>query len=311
MTRLCTVFLILLVSFTCGSNIGHPQDKGVNEAPDASTWMPDADLRTAVRSALGLNNSDALTHEEMMNLTELIARSASISNIAGLEHATNLTALDLRRNNVSDITPVSGLTNLTDLWLAFNQITDVSALRNLTNLKRLTLRDNQIGDITDLGSLTNLQILWLKNCGISDVSPLQNLTSLTTLRIAGNELTNAYLLGSLDSLTDIDIDIPASPDTTGPAVSISVPSGTQTSAFNATITFSETVSGFVQSDVSLTGSAASISGWSANSDNTVYTATITPTASGTVDGGRRCKCSDRCGKQPKHGGDVTNGDHRC
>ena len=282
MTRLCTVFLILLVSFTCGSNIGHPQDKGVNEAPDASTWMPDADLRTAVRSALGLNNSDALTHEEMMNLTELIARSASISNIAGLEHATNLTALDLRRNNVSDITPVSGLTNLTDLWLAFNQITDVSALRNLTNLKRLTLRDNQIGDITDLGSLTNLQILWLKNCGISDVSPLQNLTSLTTLRIAGNELTNAYLLGSLDSLTDIDIDIPASPDTTGPAVSISVPSGTQTSAFNATITFSETVSGFVQSDVSLTGSAASISRWSANSDNTVYTATITPTASGTV-----------------------------
>ena len=61
-----------------------------------------------------------------------------------------------------------------------------------------------------------------------------------------------------------------------------MPSGTQTGAFNATITFSETVSGFTQSDVSLTGSAASITGWRANSGNTVYTATITPTASGTV-----------------------------
>ena len=67
-----------------------------------------------------------------------------------------------------------------------------------------------------------------------------------------------------------------------PSVTIGVPSGTQTGAFDATITFTETVSGFVGSDVSLTGSAAGITGWRANSDNTVYTATITPTASGTV-----------------------------
>ena len=36
------------------------------------------------------------------------------------------------------------------------------------------------------------------------------------------------------------------------------------------------------SDVSLTGSAASITAWRSNSDSTVYTATITPTTSGTV-----------------------------
>ena len=72
------------------------------------------------------------------------------------------------------------------------------------------------------------------------------------------------------------------PDTTAPGVSISVPSGTQNGAFSVTITFTEAVSDFVQADVSLTGSAASITSWSANSDDTVYTATITPTASGTV-----------------------------
>ena len=71
-------------------------------------------------------------------------------------------------------------------------------------------------------------------------------------------------------------------DVDKPTVTIGVPSGVQNGAFDATITFSETVSGFVGSDVSLRGSAASITSWRANNGNTVYTATITPTASGTV-----------------------------
>ena len=66
-----------------------------------------------------------------------------------------------------------------------------------------------------------------------------------------------------------------------PSVSLSVPSGVQTGAFSVTITFSEAVSGFTQSDVSLSGTAsASITAWSANSDNTTFTAAITPTTSG-------------------------------
>ena len=113
-------------------------------------------------------------------------------------------------------------------------------------------------------------------------NPLTSLVNLERLWIAGNSLTNAHLLSSLTGLTQIDISIPDPPDTTAPSVTASAPSGTQNGAFDATITFSETVSGFTQSDVSLRGSAASITGWRANSGNTVYTVTITPTASGTV-----------------------------
>ena len=77
--------------------------------------------------------------------------------------------------------------------------------------------------------------------------------------------------------------VTVSVDTESPGVSISVPSGTQTGAFNATITFTESVSGFTQSDLSVGGTAsASITAWSANSDNTTYTATLTPTSSGSV-----------------------------
>ena len=163
-----------------------------------------------------------------------------------------------------------------------NNISSVSALSGLTNLTLLNLKENNISSISDLSGLTNLEHLRVDANSITDVQPLTSLVNLEKLWIAGNSLTNAHLLSSLTGLTYIDIPIPDPPDTTAPRVTVSVPSGTQNGAFDATITFTESVSNFVQSDVSLRGSAASITSWRANSGNTVYTATITPTARGTV-----------------------------
>ena len=251
-------------------------------ASDAAQWMPDANLRTAVRSALNLNNNDTLTQAGMANLTGLTARNAQISSLTGLEHATNLQKLDLRDNTISNISALSGLTNLESLKLKGNNISSVSALSGLTNLTLLNLKENNISSISDLSGLTNLEHLRVDANSITDVQPLTSLVNLERLWIAGNSLTNAHLLSSLTGLTQIDIPIPDPPDTTAPSVTVSVPSGTQNGAFSVTITFTESVSNFVQSDVSLNGSAASITSWRANSGNTVYTATITPTTSGTV-----------------------------
>ena len=250
--------------------------------PDPSTWLPDVNLRTAVRSALSLGNNDALTQAGMANLTGLTARNAQIGNLTGLEHATNLQKLDLRDNTISSISALSGLTNLESLKLTGNNISSVSALSGLTNLTFLNLKENNISSISTLSGLTNLEHLRVDENSITDVQPLTSLVNLNKLWIAGNSLTNAHLLSSLTGLTYIDIPIPDLPDTTAPSVTVSVPSGTQNGAFNITITFTEAVSDFVGSDVSLSGSAATITSWSANSDNTVYTATIIPTASGTV-----------------------------
>ena len=158
----------------------------------------------------------------------------------------------------------------------------MSALSGLTSLTLLNLKENNISSISTLSGLTNLEHLRVDANSITDVQPLTSLVNLERLWIAGNSLTNAHLLSSLTGLTYIDIPIPDPPDTTAPSVTVSVPSGTQNGAFNVTITFTESVSNFVQSDVSLRGSAASITSWRANSGNTVYTATITPTAKGTV-----------------------------
>ena len=270
-------FYTLLVILTLFSSWIHSAT-----ASDEADWMPDANLRTAVRSALNLNNNDALTQAGMANLTGLTARNAQISSLTGLEHATNLQKLDLRDNTISNISTLSGLTNLESLKLKGNNISSVSALSGLTNLTLLNLKENNISNISDLSGLTNLEHLRVDANSITDVQPLTRLVNLERLWITGNSLTNAHLLSSLTGLTYIDIPIPDPPDTTAPSVTVSVPSGTQNGAFSVTITFTESVSNFVQSDVSLSGSAASITGWRANSSNTVYTATITPTTSGTV-----------------------------
>ena len=67
-------------------------------------------------------------------------------------------------------------------------------------------------------------------------------------------------------------------DFDAPTVSISGPTDTQDSAFDVTITFSESVTGFEKADVAVgSGAATALSG-----SGSSYTATITPTASGTV-----------------------------
>jgi hypothetical protein len=70
---------------------------------------------------------------------------------------------------------------------------------------------------------------------------------------------------------------------TSPTVSITVSSGVQNGAFDVTVVFSEAVTGFVQSELVVTGtSGASITAWNPQTGGTDYRATITPTSSGTA-----------------------------
>ena len=199
----------------------------VADAQDASTWMPDANLRTAVRSALNLNAGDTLTQADMADLTSFTAKDAQISNITGLEHATNLESLDLRDNSIASISALSGLTSLEKLklkgndivtisalsgltsltWLGLdgNSISDLSPLEGLTSLTQLSLRSNSIRDISPLEELTSLKWLSLGLNSISDLSPLEELTSLTWLYLRSNSISDLSPLEELTSLTWLDL----------------------------------------------------------------------------------------------------------
>ena len=249
--------------------------------PDPATWMPDANLRNAVRKALKLASDATFSQEDMRSLTRLSVLQNRIKDLTGLEHATQLTELNVRYSDISDISPLAGLTSLTILDLRGNNISDVTPLAKLVNLEKLWLSENPITNISPLAELTALRWLVIMSANVSDVTPLAKLVNLEQLLLAGNSITDFSPLSNLNNLQYADVEIPE-PEPELLEVSISVPSDVQNGAFDATITFSEAVSDFVQVDVSLGGSAASITSWSANSDNTVYTATITPIASGTV-----------------------------
>ena len=106
------------------------------------TWMPDENLRSAVKDALValgvLQQDEPLTQEAMQALTRLEYKGG-IADLTGLEHATNLERLSLSDNAISDITPLTGLTNLRLLYLGGTDISD------FTPLERLALAQQQIG----------------------------------------------------------------------------------------------------------------------------------------------------------------------
>ena len=183
------------------------RDTTVPEIPDISVpdtspevSIPDAGLRAAVRSALGLEEGDTITQQKMAGLTRLYAQSSQISDLTGLEHATSLSYLFLEVNSISDISALSGLTSLTRLSLEVNSISDISALSGLTSLTFLSLEGNTISDISAVAGLTSLTLLSFEGNTISDISAVAGLTSLSYLHLTDNTISDISAVAGLTSL---------------------------------------------------------------------------------------------------------------
>ena len=161
-----------------------------------------------------------------------------------------------------------------------------AALSSLTELEYLSLAHNQLtGQIPrELARLTELQALRLQDNLLTGQIPseLAGLSNLVELKLSQNRLTGCVPEGLLD-VADNDLDQLGLP-TCGPAVVMSV--ATTSIAVRTgrpiavTATFSEPVTGFVVSDVSVVnGSAGSFSG---RNGDTVYTFDVVPNAIGAV-----------------------------
>ena len=183
--------------------------------------IPDANLRAAIKIAMGKASGDPITGFEMEFLSELEAPNSNIRNLTGLELATNLTSLDLgtewvsgegyvNSNHISDLSPLSGLTNLTRLAFGGNSISDLSVLfgviSSLTNLRRLYLDNNSISDVSALSGLPDLEWLTLSNNNISDISALSGLTGLISLYLDNNSISDVSALSGLPDLRRLYLD---------------------------------------------------------------------------------------------------------
>ena len=167
-------------------------------------WMPDANLREAVRQELEMDTNIPLTEADMLQLVALdtlrLQITEKISDLTGLEHAINLEVLLLPQNRIQDIRPLANLTKLTFLDLGGNAISDVSLLAGLVNLEVLGLWSNQIVDVSPLARLVNLKDVALQDNQIADVSSLVALTSLGELNVRNNRIVDLSLLTELTNI---------------------------------------------------------------------------------------------------------------
>ena len=199
--------------------------------------IPDANLATAVREALGLRENEAITDLAMRELTTLGAGNRHITDLTGLEHATNLTTLflgwalvngkwgnsntlsnlspisrltkleylHLGDTAISDVAPLSELTNMESLYLKNTFVSDVSAFAKLTHLKTLDLAGTSVSDISVLSSLTNLESLFLARTPVSDISALSGLTNLKVLFFGSTSISDLSVLASLTNLERLSL----------------------------------------------------------------------------------------------------------
>ena len=116
-------------------DLGIPVDLTLLLEPAEVILIPDANLATAVREALGLKPADTLTTHTIQYLSTLRVNK-EVKDLTGLEHAQNLRVLDLSQriwgfingtaitldNHISDISPLMRLTQLTELDLTSNPL---------------------------------------------------------------------------------------------------------------------------------------------------------------------------------------------
>ena len=179
--------------------------------------LPDPNLAAAVRGALKLSVSEAITTHSILYLVKLEARNRGIKSLTGLEHAVNLEEVDLsgeyisgegdvNSNVISDWSPLANLPQLTTLYLHGSAVSDVSPLANLTNLETLDLSRTAVSDVSPLAGLSQLTWLYLNDTAVSDVSPLAALTQLTWLGLEHTAVSDVSPLAGLTQLTWLSLE---------------------------------------------------------------------------------------------------------
>lgn len=188
---------VVLTALSCCLNLASAQNE--------TEWIPDENLRIAVRHALSIDVDSSLTQQAMGTLTILNAENSGITDIKGLEYATQLEVLNLGGNEITTITLLEGLTHLTELSLNSNRLQIITPLQKLVNLTRLNLSSNQISDIAPLTELTQITDLNLLNNSISDIIPLTALTRITTLDISKNQIEDLTPLTALTQISSLNL----------------------------------------------------------------------------------------------------------
>ena len=253
-------------------------------------------LSELVLLSLSENQLSGLIPPELGNLSDLRDLELSGNTLTGpvpsrLGSLPNLNYLGLTDNQLAGPIPheLGNLSNLSGLHISKNQLTgDIpTELGDLNSLEALVVSQNALtGPVpTELGNLTNLQLLSLWGNQLTGTIPasLSRLANLERLYLSQNQLTGC-IPAALQDVADNDLDQLGLPFCSLPTVTLSITSARSpvriSSPIPVTATFSEPVTGFAVSDITVTnGFAGNFVG---SDGDTVYTFDATPNAIGVV-----------------------------
>ena len=183
----------------------YPLNPSVLLPPARVVSIPDANLATAVRDALGLRRDTNITQLDMLKLKALVADNQQITKLTGLEYAKNLKYLFLNQNQIKDIAILEQLPNLAVLSLAFNRISDFTPVAGLNKLLEVDLSENLGDDISPVTELTQLQTLYLNGYRIQNLTPFAKFTKLLRFAAAHNQIRDITPLAELIHLEWLDL----------------------------------------------------------------------------------------------------------
>jgi Leucine-rich repeat (LRR) protein len=207
------------LSTDCAADAG-PADAGTIKVGDASfeggdasfdagpldcanIVFPDPKLEAAVRAALSQPTGPIMGSAP---LTSLMANSAGITRLDGIQCFTQLNNVTLNYNAIADIAPLVANQNIISADLTSNPVTNLPLLAGMHQLQWLTLYGNNLADISWMAQMPQLVSLLLgANPQLIDISPLTGLTNLTQLDLSGTGATNFAPLAGLTRLQNLTL----------------------------------------------------------------------------------------------------------
>jgi Leucine-rich repeat (LRR) protein len=173
----------------------------------AQDLFPDKGLEAAVRREVFAkrNNAEALTKDDVKNISQVKAKGKAIKNLEGMQHCVSVQEIDFENNEIVDLKPLADLKLIQSINLAGNKIENIEPLAALSRVQYLELSRNAVIDIYPLSNMSNMRSLYLSENKIEKIDVVKALPKVWTLYLAGNQVKDFAPIGEMKWLTSLDL----------------------------------------------------------------------------------------------------------
>lgn len=205
--RFCVSALACLLFLCGGFVIG--RYTGVLNPMSAGVVFDEPLIEQAVRLQLDKADTDAITEEDLLAVTEIYIFGSAIT--AKTEEEMNSAADRLFEQNCMKTGPIQSLAdlekmpNLQKVAVAMQRLSDLAPLASLPQLEVVIVKNNPIEDISPLCGLKQLERLSLFDTLIEDFTPLASCPSLKDLDAGGTLARTPAAFAGLDRLTRLNL----------------------------------------------------------------------------------------------------------